>query len=162
MIVTGKERLVRGKIGLMSQPVKRFKLITSSYLFLIKGNKILLSRRFNTGYEDGKYSLPAGHLDKGETIENCLIREAKEEIGITLKKKDIKLVHVMHRQEKDIRLDFFYTASKYTGKITNAEPEKCDELQWFELDKLPGNTVSYIKQAIEMYLQKTLYSEIGF
>jgi len=142
--------------------MKRFKMIASSYLILIEDGKILLSRRFQTGYMDGHYSLPAGHVDEGETIEDCLVREVKEEIGITVKKKDIKLVHVMHRKEKDIRLDFFYTTDGYTGTVKNMEPEKCDDLKWFELNKLPKNILLYIKQAIEKSQQQVLYSDIGF
>jgi len=142
--------------------MKRFKLIASSYLFLIKDKKILLSRRFQTGYMDGWYSLPAGHLDGGETIEDCLIREVKEEIGINLKRKDVELVHVIHRKEADIRLDFFYTTKAYTGKVKNMESEKCDQLKWSAMDKLPKNVLPYIKQAIEKYSDGVLYSEIGF
>ena len=142
--------------------MRRFKMIASSYLILIKDDRVLLSRRFNTGYMDGHYSLPAGHVDEGETVEDCLVREVKEEIGISVKKKDIKLVHVMHRKEADIRLDFFYTADSYTGILKNMEPEKCDDLKWFELNKLPKNILPYIKQAIEESQQQVLYSDIGF
>lgn len=85
---------------------QRFKMIASAYLFLVNDGKILLSRRFHTGYEDGNYSVPAGHVEDGETLIECLIREAKEEIGIEIEKKDVSLVHVMHRKEMDIRVDF--------------------------------------------------------
>ncbi len=142
--------------------MQRFKMIASSYLILIKDGKVLLSRRFQTGYMDGHYSLPAGHVDEGETIEDCLVREVKEEIGIVVKKKDIELVHVMHRKEADIRLDFFYVTQRYSGEVENMEPGKCDDLKWFKLDQLPGNVLPYIKQGVERGMQKTLYSDIGF
>ncbi len=142
--------------------MKRFKMIASSYLILIKDEKVLLSRRFQTGYMDGHYSLPAGHVDEGETVEDCLVREVEEEIGVRIKKKDISLVHVVHRKEVDIRLDFFYTANGFLGKVRNAEPDKCDDLRWFKLDQLPDNILPYIKQAIEKSRQQTLYSDIGF
>lgn len=142
--------------------MKRFKMIASSYLVLVEKGKVLLSRRFQTGYMDGHYSLPAGHVDEGETIEDCLVREVKEEIGIEIKKPDIKLTHVMHRKEDDIRLDFFYQASKYEGEIKNKEPNKCDDLNWFKLNQLPENILPYIKQGIRNSLKKVLYSDIGF
>ena len=53
---------------------ERHKIIPASYLVLIKNNKILLQIRFNTGYEDGKYSRVAGHVDKGETFTEAIIR----------------------------------------------------------------------------------------
>jgi len=142
--------------------MERFKLITSVYLLLIKNKRILLSRRYNTGYEDGNYSLPAGHLDDNESVTNALLREVKEEIDITLNPKHIKLVHIMHRKENDIRVDLFFTAKSYQGKITNTEPEKCDDLQWFPLNQLPKNTVPYIKIALKNHLKNQLYSEVGW
>ena len=64
----------------------RHSIICASYLLLVRDTEVLLSRRFNTGYEDGNYSLPAGHVDKGESVADALVREAKEEIGIDVKK----------------------------------------------------------------------------
>ncbi len=140
----------------------RFKLIASSYLILIKDDQILLQRRQNTGYEDGKYSIPAGHLEENESITECLLREVKEEIGLELNAKDVELVHTMHRRENDIRVDLFFITNHYTGEPFNAEPEKCDDLSWFPLDELPENIVPYIKQAINCYLNKEIYSESGW
>ncbi len=142
--------------------MKRFKLIISVYLILIRNNKVLLLRRRNTGYEDGKYGLPSGHLEDNESITNALKREVKEEIGIDINIDDLRLAHAMHRREKDIRVDFFFTCKKYKGTPSNTEPEKCDDLNWFPVDKLPTNTVSYVRKAILSSLNKVIYSEIGW
>lgn len=142
--------------------MNRFKMIASSYLFLIHKNKILLSRRFQTGYEDGKYSLPAGHVENGETLTATLIREVKEEIGVNLNKKYLNLVHIMHRKHLDIRVDYFFTVSRWTGQPINREPQKCDDLKWFPVNKLPQNTIAYIKAAIENYQKGIIYSEFGW
>jgi len=66
-------------------PEEKFKLIPTSHLILIKDNKILLLRRFNTGYEDGNYSVVAGHLEGNETFIQAMVREAKEEADIDIK-----------------------------------------------------------------------------
>ena len=144
---------------------KRYSITCASYLLLINDSKMLLSRRFNTGYEDGKYSVPAGHVDEGESVADALVREAKEEIGIIIKKDDISLGHVMHRKgigHSDERLDFFFVCQKYSGDIKNIETEKCDDLCWFSVDALPENTIPYIKIAIGNILNKKQYSELNW
>jgi len=139
---------------------ERFKLIPSVYLILIKDNKILLSRRYNTGYFDNNYSFPAGHLESEETLKQAMVREAKEEVDVTLDPADLELIHVMNRKIPDNeRIDFFFTAKKWQGEPKIMEPEKCDDLRWFDLDNLPKNIVPYIRQAIDSILNNIIYSE---
>lgn len=142
----------------------RHGVIPASYLLLIKKNHVLLLRRFQTGFEDGKYSLVAGHVEEGETFTTCMIREAKEEIGITVKPKDLFVAHVMHRNagKNNERMDVFFVTTEWTGKIMNKEPHKCDDLSWYDLEKLPENTISYIEHAIRQIVQEECYSEWGW
>ncbi len=147
--------------------MKRFKMIAVVYLFFLRENKILLLRRQNTGYEDDNYSVTAGHVDDNESLYTAAIREAKEETGLDLSKNDISLVHIMHKKEKDIRMDFFFTAKKWKGEPKNTEPNLCSDLRWFPTDHLPKNIIGHIKQAINSYQNKSyqnklLYSEIGW
>ncbi len=139
---------------------ERFKITPSVYLMLVKGNKILLSRRYNTGYFDNYYSLPAGHLDGNETLKQAMVRETKEEIGIVLDPVDLELVHIMNRRIPDNeRVDFFFTAKKWQGEPKIMEPDKCDDLSWFESDDLPQDIIPYIRQAIDSLLKGVIYSE---
>ncbi|MBI3443104.1 NUDIX domain-containing protein [Candidatus Woesebacteria bacterium] len=142
--------------------MQRFKMIASIYLLLVKGGEILLLRRCNTGYGDGKYSLPAGHVEEDEPLTEALCREVKEEIAIILDPSDLRLVHAMHRREEDIRLDFFFTAKKWQGEPRNCESDKCDDLRFFPLDCLPENTISYIKAAVNAYQKGIFFSERGW
>lgn len=136
----------------------RFKFITAVYLMLMRDGKILMLRRFNTGYEDGNYSLVAGHVDEGESFKEAIVREAKEEAGIEIGLKDIKLAHVMHRVPLG-RISIFLLAEKWEGEIKNMEPGKCDDLNWFDINNLPANTIPYIKKAIESHRSNISYSE---
>lgn len=139
--------------------------IIASFLILMRGNKVLLLKRFNTGYHDGDYSLIAGHVDKGETFTDAIIREAKEEAGIVIKPDYLKVVHVMHRKsdfDQSERVDVYFLAKKWEGEITNKEPNKCSELKWFEADKLPTNTIKAVRKAVTAVIGKIPYSEFGW
>lgn len=142
---------------------KRFKIIPTVYLVLMKDNRILLSRRYNTGFHDGEYSFPAGHLDGNETLVSTMIREAKEEIGVECNPESLKLAHVMHRREpNEERINFFFTTVRFLGEPKIMEPHKCDDMRWFNIDDLPLNIIPYIKQAIEDIRKGILYSEYGW
>lgn len=142
--------------------MERFKLISAVHLFLIRDDKVLLLRRFNTGYEDGNYSVPAGHLDGGEPVTAAAIREAYEECGVSISPADIVVVGVMHRRASEERVDFFLIAAKWVGEIVNAEPHKCDELSWHALDRLPENMVPYVRHALDNYASGVWFSEFGW
>ena len=67
--------------------MERFKLVVAVHLILIEDGKILLLRRYHTGYEDGNYSVVAGHIDGDESVIKAMQREALEEAGITIDRK---------------------------------------------------------------------------
>ncbi len=123
---------------------------------------MLLSRRFNTSYEDGNYHAVGGHLERNETLTQAIVREAKEEIGIDLLESNLKCVHVVHRSVAGGRFDFFFTADKWQGEPTILEPDKCDDLSWYELTNLPTNMVPYARHAIEQIQNNHPYSEFGW
>ncbi|MGB8954061.1 MAG: NUDIX domain-containing protein [Tumebacillaceae bacterium] len=145
----------------MSKP-ERFKLIPAVHLFLIRDDEVLLLRRYNTGYEDGNYSVVAGHLDGGEEVKTAMIREAREEAGIEIAPEDLQVAGVMHRLSNDERVDFFLASTKWTGEIVNQEPDKCDELRWCHLDDLPENVIPYVRRALDNYRQGKWFDSIGW
>jgi 8-oxo-dGTP diphosphatase len=142
---------------------KRFKLIPAVYLLLRRDDKVLLLRRANTGYQDGNYSLIAGHLDGDELATEGMIREAKEEAGIIIAKKDLKFVHLAHRltrnQVGQERLDLFFECRAWEGEVTNMEPAKCDELAWHTITELPSDTLMLIRLVLADVGAGKSYSE---
>jgi 8-oxo-dGTP pyrophosphatase MutT (NUDIX family) len=141
---------------------ERFHLKSAVHLFLMRGDEILLLRRHNTGYEDGNYSVIAGHLDGGEPVKQAMIREAREEAGIDIDAGDLEVVHVMHRKSSDERIDFFLKATRWRGEPVNREPHKCSELRWFRADDLPPNVVAYVRRAIENALNGVTFDSFGW
>jgi 8-oxo-dGTP diphosphatase len=140
--------------------MEKFKFLATVNILLIKDEKILLTRRANTGYFDGSYECPSGHIDGKETVRQSAIREAMEEIGVAISLEDLSVVHVTHRYgEKNERFEFYLLVKKWTGEPMLKEPEECDDLQWFSLDSLPENMVPKTKSGIEEYLKGNIYSE---
>jgi 8-oxo-dGTP pyrophosphatase MutT (NUDIX family) len=147
---------------------QRFKITPASYLVLIKHGKILLSRRYNTGYRDGQYTLVSGHVDEGESFISTMVREAREEANIKIRQQDLEVVHVMNRCEGfdpigiRHRIDVYLAPKQWQGEIKNLEPHKCDDLAWFPLAHLPKNTIPFVRAAIKDIRIKKHYSEFGF
>jgi mutator protein MutT len=129
------------------------------HLFFFRENQILLLRRFNTGFRDGEYSVPAGHLDGGETVMQAAIREGKEEAGADIEEKDMSFSSVMHRIEDEERVDFFVQVHNWQGEPFNAEPDKCDDLRWVEINSLPANIIPYVKQALDNHQNGNPFDE---
>ncbi len=142
----------------------RNKAIPAVYILLEQDGKILLGRRCNTGYADGQYQVPAGHVDEGELPTEAMVREVKEEIGIDVLSSDLELVHISYRpkhDDSDNRIDLFFKAKKWSGEIKNMEPHKCDDLQWFSVNKLPENMTFHVAKALNCIQKGIFYDEIG-
>lgn len=91
-------------------------------LFLKKGNKILLMQRENTNFEDGMYEFVGGHLEENESLKDCIIREAKEEIGIDVKKEDLKFLTVMYCKTHRNYVNFYFFVKDLKEKSKTANP----------------------------------------
>ncbi|MFZ5828354.1 MAG: NUDIX hydrolase [Bacillota bacterium] len=141
---------------------ERFTAPVAVHLFLVRDGQVLLLRRYNTGYEDGNYSVIAGHLDGGEQTWSAMLREAREEAGIEIPREALQPVGVMHRRANDERIDFFFAASDWSGEIVNREPEKCDELAFHPLNSLPPNVIPYVRRALENYRAGRWFDEFGW
>jgi 8-oxo-dGTP pyrophosphatase MutT (NUDIX family) len=127
-------------------PPGRFRAIVDVHVLLLRGGELLLSRRSGTGYGDGLWHLPSGHLEEGEPATAAAVREAAEELGVTIDPADLTFVHVMHRAPE--RVGLFFAVEKWTGEPYNAEPHKCSEIAWWPMDALPGDMIGYPAAAI--------------
>jgi 8-oxo-dGTP diphosphatase len=142
---------------------ERFSLRAAVYLILLKDDKILLSRRFKTGWMDGSYSLISGHIDGNEPVNTAMIREAFEESGIKIAKENLIPATVLHRHSTDQEyIDFFFVVKEWTGEPEVKEVNKCDDMSWFSLTNLPKNMLPYIKEAIQNYQHNIPFSESGW
>jgi 8-oxo-dGTP diphosphatase len=130
---------------------QRHKLVPAVYVLLERDGRVLLMRRAGTGFQDGKLSTIAGHLEEDEGVVACAVREAAEEAGVRLAPEDLAVVTTMHRRTGEPgheRVDFFLAATHWRGAPVNREPAKCSELVWAPIDDLPPDTIPYVRRAI--------------
>lgn len=132
------------------------------YLILEREGKILLLLRQNVSYMSGFWGMPAGHVEQGELITDAMIRETEEEVGIKVRREDLRLAHTMFRAKHDEtgeRVDFFFTADTWEGEPRNGEPAKCAEVKWFPKNALPKNVIPNQLLALESIRKGEQFSE---
>ena len=131
---------------------QRHKMAVASHLLLRNGaGAILFLRRAGTGYADGSWSVPAGHVDAGETLAQACVRESMEEIGVELQLEDLRPVLVQHKRDFDgeERVDIFFVAELPHGVVPGiVEPDHCDGLLWAPMDRPPTPIVGYVAAAL--------------
>ncbi|MBF6298980.1 NUDIX domain-containing protein [Nocardia amamiensis] len=141
---------------------QRHKVTGDVHLLLRRGNEVLFGQRQNTGFEDGAWHLPSGHLEAGESVIDALIREAEEEIGVTIAPADVQFSHIMHNSSSGGRMAFFFTVRSWQGEPTNLEPDKCSALEWFAADALPDHMIDYCSTAMQHIAKSTPFSVYGW
>ena len=141
----------------------RHRVIPAIFLIFRENSKVLLLKRKGTGYMDGSYSMPAGHVDGNEPAILAACREAREEVGIDVAPEDLQLVHTMHEMaEGHERINLGFEVKQYKGKPKNMEPNKCEELLWAPIDQLPANTVPQVIEILARVAQGEAYSHHNF
>lgn len=108
----------------------------TTLLLMIKDGKILLGEK-KKGFGKGKLNGPGGKIEPGETPEQGMIRETREEVGITpTKYKEMGTVEFVewYKGEEQNVIFYLYVATEYEGKL-----KESDELKpyWFDLDNIP-------------------------
>jgi len=140
---------------------KKHLIYSAVYGLLMKNNKIFLMRRFNTGYKDGFFTFPAGHIEKDELPKEAMLRELKEETGLVCNIESIIPIHVMHRICDSGRtyVDYYFKIQKYNNKPEKKETRKCDYIDWYSIENIPNNTLPNVKIALNFIKKKILISE---
>ena len=121
------------------------------HMIIINQNKILIQKRKGSKLWPGYYALPAGHIDKGENQYDALIREAKEELNIEIDNTDIINQYVVLRRNHfkidgkvlEPYIDYYFEINNYKGIPTIVEKDKCTEIIWCDISKLPYPFINY-------------------
>ena len=127
------------------------RLTTRVAVFVIvrndKGEILLQQRAANAKYLVGYWDFPSGHGEHGESLQDSAIRELKEEVGLTGKPEDLRLVHVEQYFVELNYINFIFALDKWSGTPRICEPDKCSAIGWFAPDALPEQCVNAVRAA---------------
>ncbi|MFZ1987547.1 MAG: NUDIX hydrolase [Minisyncoccia bacterium] len=101
-----------------------------------KDGKVLVGQR-KSSHGQGTWSFPGGHLEFGETVVQCALRETKEETGLSVKNAAfVTFTEDFFSGEKHY-VTLFVSADYDGGEVEIMEPEKWQEWKWFSWSELP-------------------------
>ncbi|MDN6331001.1 MAG: NUDIX domain-containing protein [Micrococcaceae bacterium] len=131
------------------------RLVPASYVVFRRADQVLLQLRQGTGYMDGCWAAAAaGHVEAGESAVQAAVREAREELGVSLDSGQLVPLTTMHRGPgpgvaEEPRVDFFFGCEQLQGRPRLMEPDKSADLCWFSLDDLPHPVVPHERYVFE-------------
>ena len=131
---------------------------------ILKNGLVLLGHRVNnykdTGgiYEPDSWTLPGGKQEYEETIEECAVREVKEETNLDV--SDVKVFGASDDIAPNKHFITVHTVAKFSsGNVSVMESDKIDEWKFFALDDLPKNIYSPSKKTLEIYKERIKNNE---
>jgi 8-oxo-dGTP diphosphatase len=141
----------------------RLSVTADRHLILRKDDRVLMGLRKNTGYCDGMYHFPAGHLEPLETFAEGACREGLEELGVVIDPSNLKVAFVLHNFSNTPRVGLFYSATEWRNDLVNAEPDKCERIDWFTTDEIAAmdNVVPYAKHVIAQISKGLDHGDFG-
>ncbi|MDF2577890.1 MAG: MutT/nudix family protein [Chlamydiales bacterium] len=117
---------------------------------IFKDDQILLGLRKGK-HNPGYWCFPGGHLEFGETPEECAIRETKEETGLLLSEVSRGPWVNEYVPEQNYHYIVIFMMAYYEGgEVGVKEPEKCEVWEWCSLDNLPSPLLPCIENLLKI------------
>lgn len=139
--------------------IKKYPRIGIGVMIQNEKGEVLLGERKNS-HGEGEWCFPGGHLDFGETMEETVRREVKEEVGLEV--GEVKLISVgdeMRYIKSDDKhyVNIGFKAEYLGGEPKLMEPDKCREWRWFDWDNLPDKLFQGTELIVNNYKTGKIY-----
>lgn len=126
-----------------------------------KGNFVMAKRNENTRDEHGRWDIGGGGLEFGDSVEDTLKKEIKEEYCTDVLEYEFlgfRDVHREHNGKKThwVTLDFKVLIDPKL--VNNGEPHKFSQVRFFTLDSLPDSLHSQLPNFLNLYQDKLVVS----
>jgi mutator protein MutT len=116
------------------------------------GRVFLAKRGTRAGNERDLWEFPGGAVEFGETLRDAILREIREEYGITIAVVELLTVtdHILP-EERQHWVSPSFVCRIISGTPTIMEPDKCAEIGWFSLDAMPAGLTKVTAHDLEVY-----------
>ncbi len=118
-------------------------------VFVLNDGKFLLGKR-KGAHGEGSWSLPGGHLEFNEEVEECAKREVFEEVGIKIKNiRKGPFTNDIFKVENKHYITCFVFGEYDSGDVRVMEPDRCEEWRWFSWEELPKDLFLPIRNLMD-------------
>lgn len=142
-------------------PANRYILVVLVFIQNSQG-KFLIQKR--SKQKDGKYASTGGHPKTGETSIDGIITEIKEELGLTVKPKELELIFSGQENVKQVFFDIYYMRKDFNISDLKLQKEEVDFVEWLsfkEIETLIKKDLFLESHAEELYRLKEIFEKRG-
>ena len=125
-------------------------------VMIMRGGRVLLGKR-KGAHGEGEYSFPGGHLEHGESFEECARRETREECGVEIENVRFQLLANVKKYAPKHYVHIGLVADWKSGEPSVLEPAKCESWAWYTPDRLPEPLFEMSRLSILFYKQGKNY-----
>ena len=117
---------------------------------IVRGGRLLIARRPEGRHMAGRWEFPGGKLEKGESPEDAVEREIREELGLDVRAGRIYQAIAYSYPEKDVLLLF------YAAAVVSGEPRPIEEaeIRWVTVAELGGYAFAPVDEMLVQRLKR--------
>lgn len=118
-------------------------------VYIIKDGKLLLGERIGS-HQKNTFCAPGGHLEFGESWEECAKRETTEETGLEIENvRFLGVTNDVMPKDKKHYITIAMVADWKNGEPENLEKNKCLGWKWYALENIPENKSAFLENFLK-------------